>query len=264
MQTDDILRILFVGDIVGDSGREAILDTIEYLKEKTLYDVSIVNIENIAGGFGVTKEIYHTIEPFFDAFTSGNHIWDKKETQYNIDSMPKLVKPFNMPNTKGKPFVIVEKNGIKVLVATFLGRIFMNPVENPFLMIKDIINDTLPAIKIIDFHAEATSEKQAFGWYCDGNISAVIGTHTHVQTNDERILPNGSAYITDVGMSGCHDGIIGFTKEAIIDKFITYIPTRFEVCKSNLRVNACIIDVNIYTGKAVNIEKINIASLTNK
>ncbi|MGC8501736.1 TIGR00282 family metallophosphoesterase [Desulfurella sp.] len=260
MQTDKV-RVLFVGDIVGDAGRKIVIDSLDYLKNNYFYDISIANIENIAGGFGITKETYDYIEPYFDAFTTGNHVWDKKDIVINIDNMPKLAKPFNMPNTKGKSFVIIEKNNVKILIATFLGRIFMNPVDNPFILINQITqNPELPAIKVIDFHAEATSEKQAFGWYCDGKVSACLGTHTHVQTNDEKILPNGTAYITDVGLTGCHSGVIGFRKDAIIDKFITYMPTRFDVCKEDLRLNACIIDVNIYNGKAVNIEKINISS----
>ncbi len=259
MQTD-VLRILFVSDIVGDSGRKAAVDSLNYLKDSYAYDIAIANIENLAGGFGITKETYEAIEPYFDAFTTGNHVWDKKDFVINIDSMTKVARPFNMPNTKGKSFVIVEKNYTKVLVATFLGRIFMNPVENPFIFLDQLYSDNLlPIIKIIDFHAEATSEKQAFGYYCDGKVSACLGTHTHVQTNDEKILPNGTAYITDVGLTGCHGGIIGFKKEDIIEKFITYMPKRFDVCKIDLRVNACIVDVNIYNGKALNIEKINIS-----
>jgi len=258
MQTNTI-RILFVGDIVGDAGRKVVIDKLSYLKDTYAYDISIANIENLAGGFGITRETYDAIEPYFDAFTTGNHVWDKKDFIVNIDSMSKVARPFNMPNTKGKPYVIVEKNYIKVLVASFLGRIFMNPVENPFILLDQLVEDNLlPTIKIIDFHAEATSEKQAFGWYCDGKVSACFGTHTHVQTNDEKILPDGTAYITDVGLTGCHGGVIGFKKESIIEKFITYMPTRFDVCKDNLRLNACIVDVNIYNGKTLNIEKINI------
>ncbi|MGC8706377.1 MAG: TIGR00282 family metallophosphoesterase [Desulfurella sp.] len=256
MQTE-FLRILFVGDIVGDVGRKIVIDKLDFLKEKYAYDVAIANIENLAGGFGITKETYDAIEPYFDAFTTGNHVWDKKDFLINIDSMNKVARPFNMPNTKGKPYVIVEKNYTQVLVATFLGRIFMNPVENPFILLNQLIREDLPTIKIIDFHAEATSEKQAFGWFCDGKVSACLGTHTHVQTNDEKILPGGTAYITDVGLTGCHGGVIGFKKQAIIEKFITYMPTKFDVCKDDLRLNACIVDINVYTGKALNIEKIN-------
>ncbi len=260
MQTE-VLRILFVGDIVGDVGRKIAIDTLDGLKEQYAFDIAIANIENLAGGFGITKDTYKALEPYFDAFTTGNHVWDKKDFLINIDSMAKVARPFNMPNTKGKPYVIVEKKFTQVLVATFLGRIFMNPVENPFILLDQLVKDNqLPKIKIIDFHAEATSEKQAFGWYCDGKVSACLGTHTHVQTNDEKILPNGTAYITDVGLTGCHGGIIGFKKSAIIEKFITYMPTKFEVCKDDLRLNGCIIDINIYTGKAINIMKINISN----
>jgi len=258
MQTD-FLRILFVSDMVGESGRIAVFKGLDYLKKTYNYNVSIANIENLAGGFGITKETYDEVEPYFDAFTTGNHVWDKRDFIINIDSMTKVARPFNMPNTIGKPYVIVEKNFTKVLVATFLGRIFMNPTENPFIYLDQLINDaSLPIIKIIDFHAEATSEKQAFGYYCDGKVSACFGTHTHVQTNDEKILPNGTAYITDVGLTGCHGGIIGFKKEDIIEKFITYMPKRFDVCKSDLRINACIVDINIFNGKALSIEKINL------
>jgi hypothetical protein len=257
MQTK--LNVLFVGDIVGRYARRAIRSHIDSIKSEYDIDFTIINAENAADGFGINKKVYKELEPCADAITLGNHTWDKSELLADIESMDKLIRPINYsPKTPGAGFRIFQVNGSEIVVTNALGRIFMIPVDNPFYVVEDLLND--PAvknaeIKIIDFHAEATSEKQAFGWYFDGKVSAVVGTHTHVQTADERILPKGTAYITDVGMSGCHDGVLGFEKEQALERFLTYIPQRLKVCKNNIQIHGCVIQIDAKTGKALDIQR---------
>ncbi len=261
MQTN--LKILFIGDVVGRYGRRALRSAIDDLKRRYEIDFTIVNIENAADGFGVNKKVYSEVEPCADAFTLGNHTWDKQELISDINSMDKLIRPINYSKkSPGVGYRVFSVNGFEILVINAVGRIFMTPMDNPFYEVENLItrkgiNDI--KVKIVDFHAEATSEKQAFGWFFDGSVSAVLGTHTHVQTADERILPNKTAYITDVGMTGCHDGVLGFNKDEAIDRFLTYMPKRLKVCKSNLRVNGCVLTIDSKSGDAVNIERIDIA-----
>ncbi len=262
MQTN-ILRILFIGDIVGKPGRDALKNKIDTLKDELKPDFTIINAENAAGGFGINKKVYDELDSFGDAFTMGNHTWDKKEIFREINNMPKLIRPLNIPNAlPGAGYRKFNVKNTDILVANLLGRIFMNPADNPFEAVDDLIdkNEAASVIKIIDFHAEATSEKEAMGWYCDGRVTAVVGTHTHVQTADERILTDGTAYISDVGMSGSNDGVLGFNAEEALDRFLYYIPKKLNVCKKDKRINGCIIDCDTISGKALNIERVNISA----
>ncbi len=261
MQTK--LNVLFIGDVVGRYGRKAIRSHIDSLKSKYDIDFTIINAENAADGFGINQKVYKELELCADAITLGNHTWDKADILNDINSMNKLIRPINYSHkTPGVGFRILSVNGTEIAIINALGRIFMLPTDNPFYVLEELLEEPYIKeikVKIVDFHAEATSEKQAFGWYFDGKVSAIIGTHTHVQTADERILPNGSAYITDVGMTGCHDGVLGFEKQQAIERFLTYIPQRLKVCKSNIRINGCIIEIDAQTGRALNIKRIQTA-----
>ncbi len=258
MQTK--LNILFIGDVVGRYGRRAVKSHIDSIKSEYDIDFTIINAENAADGFGINKKVYVELEPCADALTLGNHTWDKSEILSDIESMNKLIRPINYSDkSPGVGFRVFGLNGVEIAVINAVGRIFMIPVDNPFYAVEDLLNSQElknVEIKIVDFHAEATSEKQAFGWYFDNKVSAVIGTHTHVQTADERILPGGCAYITDVGMTGCHDGVLGFEKQQALERFLTYIPQRLKVCKKNIQINGCVIEVDSKTGKALSIKRI--------
>lgn len=258
------MKILFIGDIVGNPGRRAVT---EYLKEisrihESPYDFIIANGENAAGGKGLTFEIVdQLLAAGVTVITTGNHVWAQKEIFDFIDTTPQLIRPANYPvEVPGKGFTIVDSlDGNKRLgVINLAGQIFMNRYTNPF----HVLDSVLPDIKsetdyiVLDFHAEATSEKIAMGWHADGRVSAVIGTHTHVQTADERILPNGTAYITDVGMTGPHDSVIGSNKEQVMESFLTIMPIRFGVAKGDIRLNAVEIELNDATGLADRIVRI--------
>ncbi len=255
------VRVLFIGDIVGRWGRRAFKQEVDALKREYGIDFTIVNVENAAEGFGITKKVYDELQGFAEAFTLGNHTWDKSDLIKEIDNAGKLIRPVNYSSKlPGVGWRVFRLNGIEIAVINAIGRIFMTPVDNPFCVVDELLTTQAleeAEIKIVDFHAEATSEKQAFAWFMDGRVSAVVGTHTHVQTADERILPGGTAYITDVGMTGCHDGVLGFEKKEAIEKFVYYYPHRLKVCKTNIQINGCIIEIDSSTGKAVSIERIN-------
>lgn len=251
------MKILLIGDIVGKPGRRIVKELLPIIKQKHNIDFIIANGENIAGGSGVTEKTLD--ELFYDAgvdvITTGDHIWKKRETQKFIDNYDNLVRPLNYPEgVPGKGSVIT--NGIAVI--SLLGRIFMNPIDCPFRIVEKEIEKIKEKtnIIIIDFHAEATSEKIAMGWFLDGRVTAVVGTHTHVQTADERILNKGTAYITDMGMTGSMDSVIGRTKDAVIQKFLTQLPVKFEVATEDVRLNGVLIEIDEKSGKAVNIERI--------
>ncbi|MBW8348944.1 TIGR00282 family metallophosphoesterase [Bacillus sp. IITD106] len=255
------MDILFVGDVVGSPGREMIKEYLPLLKRKYRPHVTIVNGENAAGGRGITEQIYKQfLEAGANVVTLGNHAWDNKGIFEFIDTAKYLVRPANFPeNTPGKGLIFIRLNSIEVAVINLQGRTFMPPLDCPFKKAEELIALAKKRTNIIfvDFHAEATSEKQAMGWYLDGKVSAVIGTHTHIQTADNRILPNGTAYLTDVGMTGPYDGILGMEKEAVIKKFITALPARFEVPKSGRKqLSACMINIDDQSGKALNIKTI--------
>ncbi len=253
------IRLLFVGDIVGKSGRRTFKELVSNLTRKFETDLVVVNVENAADGFGITKKIYNELEPFLDLMTTGNHVWDKDEIVEEVSHLNKLIRPANLsPLAPGRGFSVLNVKGVDILITNIIGRIFMNPAESPFFVLEELLS-IFPDIKIriVDFHAEATSEKQAFGWYFDGKVSAILGTHTHVQTADERILPNGTAYISDVGMTGCHDGVLGFSFNEPLERFLKGVPKRLKVCKSNLKLDGCIVDIDPDSGRALKIIRIS-------
>lgn len=255
------MKILMMGDIVGRSGRNILHSLTPKLKEELDIDFIIANGENSAGGNGITRK---TADEVFssqvDVITSGNHIWDKKEVMEWINSEPRLIRPANYPQSApGKGYIICNAGeGIKVAVINLSGRVFMSPLDCPFqtvdILLKKIGSEA--DFILVDFHAEATSEKMAFGYYVDGRVSAVVGTHTHIQTADARILPKGTAYITDVGMTGPYESVLGIKKEIAVAALTTQRPQRFEVAAGYAQLNAVVIDFDISTGKVKSIENI--------
>ena len=258
------MNILFIGDIVGNPGRKAVT---EYLKQinktsENTYDFIVVNAENAAGGKGLTFDIVdQLLASGVSAITTGNHVWAQKEILDFIDTTPQLIRPANYPvDVPGRGYTIVESadGNSKLGVINLAGQIFMNRYTTPFPVLNSIVPETTAVTPyvLLDFHAEATSEKIAMGWHADGKVSAVIGTHTHVETADGRVLPEGTAYIGDVGMTGPHDSVIGSRKEQVLETFLTLMPARFGVAKENVRLNAVNIELNDDTGLAENITRI--------
>jgi metallophosphoesterase (TIGR00282 family) len=259
------MRILFVGDIFGKPGREIARRAIPALVERESLDFVIANVENSAAGFGVTGDIADTILGYgVDAMTTGNHVWDKKEVLDYIGSQPKLVRPANFrPGTPGRGSYLGQtRTGEPVGVINLMGRVFMQPLDDPFaVVVKEI--EALRAktrVILVDMHAEATSEKVAMGWHLDGRVTAVLGTHTHVQTADERILPKGTAYLTDAGMTGPHESIIGVTTEAALGRFVNGMPAKFEAASGPGRLNAVIVSADQATGRATAITRLNLSA----
>jgi hypothetical protein len=257
------MKILFLGDVVGKPGRRIIKDVLPRLVRSLEPDMVIANGENAAAGNGLTAETARELYSSGVAvITMGNHTWDKKEIFDFIDTDPNLVRPANYPpGTPGKGWTLYETNPGKpsVAVINLMGRVFLHPIECPFRMAEALVEEARKEtpIIIVDFHAEATSEKIAMGWHLDGRVSAVVGTHTHVQTSDERILPRGTAYITDVGMTGPRDSILGIKPDIIVRKFLTQMPARFEVAEGEAQINGVLITVDDGTGLATEISKIN-------
>jgi len=255
------MRILFVGDIVGKPGRRAVRDLLPGLV--TGYDVTLIiaNCENAAGGFGVTKDV---VDELYDmgihVLTSGNHIWDKREIERFIDEYDTLLRPANYPpSTPGRYSAVVSHlGGEPVGIINIEGRVFMKALDCPFRTIDHIIETMSRETRciIVDFHAEATSEKQAMGWYLDGRVSAVIGTHTHVQTADERVLPHGTGYITDAGMTGAFNSVLGMKTEDALHRFLTLRPNKFEVAKKNICLNGVLIDIDASSGRCRSLERL--------
>ena len=259
------MNILFVGDIFGKPGREIARRAIPALVEQRALDFVIANVENSASGFGVTGDIADTILGYgVDVMTSGNHVWDKKEVLEYIPRQPKLLRPANFP--AGVPgrgsYVGRTRTGEPIGVLNVMGRVFMTPLDDPFAVaLKEIEAMRAKArVIIVDFHAEATSEKIAMGWHLDGRVTAVFGTHTHVQTADDRLLPKGTAYLTDAGMTGPHDSIIGVTVDAALGRFLTSMPAKFEAATGAGRLNAVIVTADPATGKATHVERLNMSA----
>lgn len=261
-----MIKILFIGDIVGKPGRKITQQAVPRLIEHHKIDLVIANVENAAGGNGITRE---TAEELLDAdinvMTTGNHVWDKREALEYIKFEPRLIRPANFPG--GVPgrgsYVTQTTNGTLVGIVNVMGRVFMNPLDNPFHVVQreiSAVRNEGARLVFVDFHAEATSEKIAMGWHLDGKVTAVVGTHTHVQTADARILHEGTAYITDVGMTGPHDSIIGVAIQPILKRFIDGMPVRFETAKKNSRINAVIVTADAETGRAQSIESLNLSS----
>lgn len=257
------MKILFVGDVMGEPGREFLIKTLPAIKKNENIDFIIVNGENSAGGKGLTEKVASEIFNIgVDVITLGNHTWARKEIETIINE-PHVLRPANYPEgVPGNRYGIytLEDNTTKIGVINIMGRVYMPILECPFRTADEIINRINKETKniVIDFHAEITSEKQALGWYLDGKASAVVGTHTHVMTADQRILPNGTAYITDIGMCGSIDSIIGMDKEIILKKYLTGMPFRFSVAKDNLMLSGCIIEIDTNTGKSLSIKPIQI------
>ena len=259
------MRILFIGDIVGEAGRRAIKEGLPRVIERFKIDFAIANCENSAGGFGITQVIAEELFSLgIDIMTSGNHIWDKKETLTYIEKEPRLLRPANYPPGvpgKGSAVVTLRSSEQKIGIINISGRIFMAPLDCPFRIAEKELNQIREQTNIIvvDFHGEATSEKCAFALYFDGKVSAIVGTHTHVQTADERILSEGSAFITDAGMTGAINSVIGMKKDRVIKKFLTHIPYRFETAKGPSLLSGVIIDIEPRTGKAKAIQRLQIS-----
>ena len=254
------MRILFIGDIVGAPGRRIVVERLEDIIGNEQADLVIANGENSASGFGITPRLTEELlSTGIEVLSGGNHIWDRKEILDFIPREPRLLRPANFPAaTPGRGlFRGTSRQGIPYAVLCLQGRIFMAANEDPFSAADRELASLGPETKVIlvDFHAEATSEKQAMGWHLDGRVSAVVGTHTHVPTADERILPNGTAYITDVGMTGPHDSVIGMEKGAIIKRFLDGMPARFEVATGDIQMNAVLIEVDSLSGRAVSIAR---------
>ena len=259
------MRILFIGDIFGRPGRELVRRAVPALVEHHDIDFVIANAENSAAGFGVTGDIADALLGYgIHVMTSGNHVWDKKEVLDYMPRQPRLLRPANFP--PGAPgrgaYLGQSRSGAPVGVVNVMGRVFMTPLDDPFaVVLKEI--EALRAktrVIIVDFHAEATSEKVAMAWHLDGRATAVLGTHTHVQTADERLLPKGTACLTDVGMTGPHDSIIGVSVEAAMSRFVTGLPSKFEPAGGIARLNAVIVTADPSTGRATGIERLNMSA----
>lgn len=259
------MKLLFIGDIVGRRGRELVRDALAALVARHHIDVVIANAENAAGGAGVTRDIVDDLLKYgVHVLTSGNHIWDKREVMSFIDRVPRLLRPANYP--AGAPgagsYVWTTGDGTRVGVINVMGRLFLANIDDPFAALTSQIAQVRAAgasVIFVDVHAEATSEKLALGWFADGQVTAVVGTHTHVQTADERVLPGGTAYLTDVGMTGAHDGVIGMERTAVIARFTTGLPVRFESATGDLRLHGVVISADATTGRAHGIERVSIS-----
>ena len=254
------MRILFIGDIFGSAGRRVVADHVADIVRNERIDLVIANCENAAAGFGITPRLAEELlATGIHVLTSGNHIWDKKEILEYIPTQPRLLRPDNYP--AGAPgsgvFLGSIASGAAYAVINLQGRTYLPNIDCPFRR-ADAILASLPApakVRIVDFHAEVTSEKVAFGWYVDGRVTAVIGTHTHVPTADERILPGGTAYQTDVGMTGPYDSVIGAEKEAALERFLHGLPRRLEPAKADVRLASVIIETDDATGRASSIRR---------
>ena len=256
------MNILMVGDVYGEPGRAAVQKLLPRIKQEHQIDFTVINVENSAGGFGVTPTLARAfLDQGADVMTSGNHIWDKKEIVDFITKENLLLRPANYPvGTPGVGYVTVKAGPHKVAVLNLMGRVFMHPIDCPFRKADEILAELQKETRIIlvDMHAEATSESVAMGWYLNGRVSAVVGTHRHVQTADDRVLPGGTAYITDLGLTGPTDGVIGVDRDQIIQRFLTQMPIRFETAKGPVKLHAVVIAIEPETGRATDIRRLSI------
>ncbi|HWG19411.1 MAG TPA: TIGR00282 family metallophosphoesterase [Terracidiphilus sp.] len=261
------MNILFVGDIFGSAGRRIVAGHIGHVREAHPVDLTIINAENAAGGFGVTPGICEDLFDLgADVLTTGNHVWDKKELIEYLGSVPaesqerarRVLRPVNyLPGVPGYGvFEGVTAGGVPYAVVDLMGKVFMAGTNDPFHGIDEVLKGISAKVIVVDFHGEATSEKVAMGWYLDGRVTAVLGTHTHIPTADERVLPNGTAYQTDVGMSGPYDSVIGVEKELVLHRFLTGMPGKFEAAKGNPKMCAALIGCDAQTGRATSIQRI--------
>lgn len=254
------MRVLFLGDVISKVGRKALSSGLAGLKGRLGVDLCIGNVENAAGIFGITQKVIEEISASgVDLMTSGNHIWDKREGVPLLESRADLIRPANYPpGLPGNGYTVRAIRGTPIAAINLQGRTFMIPIDCPFRCADAILSQLPQDVKVIlvDFHAEATSEKQALGFYLDGRVSAVVGTHTHVQTSDERLLPKGTAFITDVGMVGPFDSVIGVRQEQVIDRFIHGLPVRFEVASDRPCIDGLVVDIDDSTGRAHGVTRI--------
>ncbi len=252
------MRILFVGDVVGRPGRDAVAGLLPKLRSELRVDLAIVNGENAAGGAGLTTEIAHELRGAgADVVTTGNHVWDQRQFVNEIDALDFVLRPLNLPpNNPGRGWLVA--NG--ALVVNAIGRTFMAPADDPFRAMDDLLaarDAHAPTVIILDWHAEATSEKLAMGWHLDGRVTAVVGSHTHVPTADARVLPKGTALVCDTGMVGPRDSVLGIRSDTIVERFRTGLPKRFEVADGAVVFNSVLIDADEVTGHARSIERVD-------
>ncbi|HEX5706565.1 MAG TPA: TIGR00282 family metallophosphoesterase [Pyrinomonadaceae bacterium] len=257
------MKVLMIGDVVARPGRVAVLERIQDLREQHAIDLAVMNAENVAGGFSITPQIADELfAAGIDVMTSGNHIFDKREVIPYIERQPKLLRPANYPDgTPGGGMWVGEVAGARVAVINVMGRVFMPPTHgDPFGAAERLLAtlDDGVRVRLVDIHAEATSEKTAMGWFLDGRVSVVVGTHTHVQTADERILPGGTAYLTDIGMTGSYSGVIGMERDDVIARFTSPIHRRAEHSKGDVRICAAVIDIDETTGRAREITRLSL------
>ena len=259
------LRVLMVGDAVGRPGREAVKAVVPVYKRSGRAHFVIANSENSAHGKGITsKTASEMLGAGVDVLTAGNHTWDNKDVFNFINKEPRQIRPYNFnrsPTVPGQGYGVFDvpgHDGVKIAVINLIGRVLMNPVDCPFHAADEVLTrlEGQTPLRFLDFHGEATSEKIAMGWYLDGRVSGICGTHTHVQTADEQILPQGTAYLTDLGMTGGHHGVIGVKQAEVLNRFLTGLPVRHEVATENVIFCGCLITVDIQTGKAVRVERI--------
>jgi 2',3'-cyclic-nucleotide 2'-phosphodiesterase len=256
------MEILMIGDVVAKPGRMAVLERIQDLREQYAIDLAIMNAENVAGGFSITPLLGEQLfAAGIDVMTSGNHIFDKKEAIPYVAKQPRLLRPANYPpQTPGSGIWIGAVHGVETAVINLIGRVFMPPSDDPFRIADQLLAALSPTtkVRIVDMHAEATSEKVAMGWYLDGRVSALLGTHTHVQTADERILPQGTAYLTDIGMTGSYSGVIGMNKSDVIARFTSVVAKRADHASGDVRICAAVVDVDELTGRGREIVRLNL------
>lgn len=252
------MRVVFIGDVVGKTGRRAVAEAVTRIRGKFHPDVILANAENSAGGFGITgKSIDELDRARIDFYTTGNHVWDKPQGIALLDERDNIIRPANYPgDTPGRGWALVPGTDGAMAAINIQGRVFMPPLDCPFRAVDALMSALPESVRVIlvDVHAEATSEKIAMGWHLDGRASIVVGTHTHVPTRDGRILPGGTAYVTDVGMTGAYDGILGVRKNAVIGRFLNQRPVRFETAKGDPRCDYVVVDVDTQTGRASRIE----------
>ncbi|HMY04146.1 MAG TPA: TIGR00282 family metallophosphoesterase [Candidatus Obscuribacter sp.] len=268
LQSNPLVSILFLGDVIGKPGRLVVKKYLQQLKDgaeqglKPFPDFVVVNVENACHGFGVSREnIQELKECGVDVFSGGNHTFDRKEIFDFIDSEETLLRPANYPEgTAGKGLVVVEKEQVRLAVINLMGRVFMEPLQSPFAVVDKLLNELQEkdenCLILVDVHAEATAEKVALGWYLDGRVQAVVGSHTHVQTADERLLKQGTAYITDAGACGPRDGVIGMAQEGVFRRMIKQLPSRFELAPGPAAACGVLIGVDKASKQAVSIERV--------
>lgn len=252
------MRILFVGDVVGKPGRRAVVQLLPRLREELAIDLAVVNGENAAGGSGLTAEIARELrDAGADVVSNGNHVWDQRQFKDEIGTLDFAIRPVNLPpNNPGRGWVVVKG----ALVVNAIGRVFMGAADDPFRAIDGVLDQlgaSAPKVRVLDWHAEATSEKLAMGWHLDGRFSAVVGTHTHVPTADARVLPGGTALVCDIGMVGPRDSILGMRTDIILERFRTGMPVRFQVAEGSVQFNSVLVDVDGQTGRARSIERVD-------